>query len=247
MRVGRQIEFLGLRFDCSSIDEALADIAAQAPDCRFRYVLTPNVQNVVQLSEDRAALDPVFARAWRVLCDSRVLALLARLTGQQLPVVPGSDLTPRLVEHADRHGLTIAVIGSSAADCARLAERFPRLRIARHTPPMGFIGNDAEVAKCVDFVVATRAPLVFLAVGMPRQAVLAARIADHPQAVGVGLCIGASIDFLTGRQSRAPLWMQRLCLEWLYRLLRDPARMAHRYLVECPRIFHLMLAARSRQ
>jgi Glycosyl transferase WecG/TagA/CpsF family len=90
----------------------------------------------------------------------------------------------------------------------------------------------------VDFVVKAGAPLIFLAVGRPQQEILASRIADHPQARGVGLCIGASIDFLTGIQRRAPLWIQNSGLEWLYRLISDPQRFARRYLLESPWIFY---------
>jgi exopolysaccharide biosynthesis WecB/TagA/CpsF family protein len=105
---------------------------------------------------------------------------------------------------------------------------------------MAFIKSDLEVQKCVNFVIKTQAPLVFLAVGMPQQEILARHIADHPHARGVGLCIGASIDFLTGKQRRASVWVQKAGLEWLHRLLSDPRRLASRYLIECPRIFYLI-------
>jgi hypothetical protein len=61
------------------------------------------------------------------------------------------------------------------------------------------------------------------------------------------LCIGASIDFLTGKQHRAPVWLQKVGLEWLHRLLSNPRRLAFRYLIECPRIFHLMFYASGRR
>jgi N-acetylglucosaminyldiphosphoundecaprenol N-acetyl-beta-D-mannosaminyltransferase len=105
---------------------------------------------------------------------------------------------------------------------------------------MGFIRSELEVRKCVDFVVKAQAPLVFIAVGRPQQEILASRIADHPQARGVGLCIGASIDFLTGAQRRAPIWVQKVGLEWSYRLLSDPQRFARRYLLESPQIFYFV-------
>jgi UDP-N-acetyl-D-mannosaminuronic acid transferase (WecB/TagA/CpsF family) len=55
-----------------------------------------------------------------------------------------------------------------------------------------------------------------------------------------------SIDFLTGKQRRAPLWVQKAGLEWLYRLLSDPRRLASRYLIECPKIFYLMFSKRRK-
>ena len=235
MSMVESVYFLGSRFDTGSIEDAARDILAETGGC-FKYVVTPNVLHMVRLLEDPATMQPLFERAWRVFCDSRVLSRLARLGGLRLPVVTGSDLTARLVARAAEQRLTVAVVGPTAADCAALRARYPGLNVVSHTPPMGFIASEHEVQKCVDFVVKAQAPLVFLAVGMPQQEMLARRIAEQPQARGVGLCIGASIDFLTGKQLRAPVWMQKASLEWLYRLLSNPQRLASRYLIECPRI-----------
>jgi len=239
MSTGESAYFLGSRFDTGSIDEAACNILAETHG-RFRYVVTPNVHHIVRLLEDPATMRPLYDRAWRVFCDSRVLSCLAWVNGHKLPVITGSDLTADLIARAANQRLTIAVIGPTGASCARLQERYPGLNVVVHTLPMGFIKSELEVQKSVDFVVKTQAPLVFLAVGMPQQEILANHIADHPQARGVGLCIGASIDFLTGQQRRAPVWLQKVGLEWLYRLLSDPQRLARRYLIECPRIFHHM-------
>jgi exopolysaccharide biosynthesis WecB/TagA/CpsF family protein len=191
-------------------------------------------------------MQPLYERAWRVFCDSRVLSRLAWLNGVRLPVITGSDLTARLIARAGEQRLKIALIGPTAAACAALGTRYPGLNVEVHTPPMGFVNSEDEVQKCIDFVVRIQAPLIFLAVGAPQQEILARRIADHPQVRGVGLCIGASIDFLTGKQSRAPVWVQRAGFEWLHRLLSDPRRLAWRYLVECPRIFYLMCLKRGK-
>jgi exopolysaccharide biosynthesis WecB/TagA/CpsF family protein len=188
---------------------------------------------------------PLYERAWRVFCDSRVLSRLAWLSGLHLPVIVGSDLTARLIARAGEQRLTIALVGPTASACAVLGSKNPSLNIVFYTPPMGFIASEHEVRKCVDFVVKTQAPLVFLAVGMPQQEILARHIADHPRARGVGLCIGASIDFLTGKQHRAPVWVQKAGFEWLHRLLSDPRRLASRYLIECPRIFYLICLKRT--
>jgi exopolysaccharide biosynthesis WecB/TagA/CpsF family protein len=237
--------FLGSRFDAGSIEDAVRDIMAETSG-RFRYVVTPNVQHMVNILEDPANMRPLYERAWRVFCDSRVLGRLARLGGRHLSLITGSDLTASVIARASERRLTIALVGPTAAACAALQTRYPGLNAVFYTPPMGFITSEHEIQKCVDFVVNTQAALVFLAVGMPRQEILAWRIADNPEARGVGLCIGASIDFLTGKQSRAPCWVQRAGLEWLHRLLSDPRRLARRYLLECPRIFYLMFLHRGK-
>lgn len=231
--------FLGLGFDTGSIDEAADDIFAEAHE-RFKYIVTPNVHHMVKLLEDPTTMRPLYEGAWRVFCDSRVLSRLARVNGLKLPVITGSDLTADLITRAANHGLTIAIIGPTQAACARLQEKYPGLQVLLHTPKMGFIRSELEVRKCVDFVVKAQAPLVFLAVGRPQQEMLASRIAEHPQARGVGLCIGASIDFLTGAQGRAPVWVQKVGLEWFYRLISNPRRFTRRYLLESPQIFYFV-------
>lgn len=238
-------EFLGVAFHGDTIESAARLILAQPHTAPFRYVVTPNVQHIVAILEQPERYAPLYRDAWRLYCDSRVLARLARLRGRRLPVIPGSDLTARLIEDADRAGLKVALIGPPVAEARRLAALYPRLSIACHTPPMGFIGNEAEVQRCIEFVVREKAALVFIAVGMPRQEILASRLAADGRAAGIGLCIGASIDFLTGRQRRAPQWMQKAGIEWLHRLLSDPVRLASRYLIECPKIFLFMLRRAS--
>jgi N-acetylglucosaminyldiphosphoundecaprenol N-acetyl-beta-D-mannosaminyltransferase len=231
--------FLGLRFDMGSIEEAASDIFEERPK-RFKYIVTPNVHHMVRLLEDPVTMRPLYEGAWRVFCDSRVMSRLARVSGLRLPVITGSDLTANLIRRATEQRLTIAVIGPTTEACARLQKKYPGLHILSHTPKMGFIRSELEVRKCVDFVVQAHTPLVFLAVGRPQQEILASRIAEHPQARGVGLCIGASIDFLTGAQRRAPVWVQKVGLEWMYRLISDPQRFARRYLLESPRIFYFV-------
>jgi N-acetylglucosaminyldiphosphoundecaprenol N-acetyl-beta-D-mannosaminyltransferase len=239
MSTGESTYFLGSRFNTGSIEEVARNILAETHE-HFKYIVTPNVHHMVRLHEDPATLQPLYEQAWRVFCDSRVLSRLAWFSGHKLPVVTGSDLTAHLIARAADECLTIAVIGPTPEASAVLRNRYPGLNVVVHTPPVGFIKSESEVKKCVDFVVKTQAPLVFLAVGMPQQEILAHHIADHPQARGVGLCIGASIDFLTGKQRRAPVWVQKAGLEWLHRLLSDPRRLAARYLIECPRIFYLI-------
>ena len=238
--IERTEEFLGISFHCDTMEVAVQRLL-MSPQAQFRYVVTPNVSDLVTMLENPSDFSAIYAGAWRRYCDSRVLRAVARLYGKHLSLVTGSDLTARLLAEADRLGLRVLVIGPQKEDCAKLRDRFSRVKIVTHTPPMGFISSEAAVKECVDVVVRERAPLVFLAVGMPRQAILAHRIASSGQAVGVGLCIGAAIDFLTGKQQRAPLWMQRAGIEWLYRLLSQPRRLASRYLIQCPKIVYYLM------
>jgi UDP-N-acetyl-D-mannosaminuronic acid transferase (WecB/TagA/CpsF family) len=106
---------------------------------------------------------------------------------------------------------------------------------------MGFMRDPAEVTACLDFIEA-HSPFrfCFLALGSPQQEKLAQALKARGLARGLALCIGASINFLTGEERRAPRWMRRSGLEWSHRLMLAPRRMAHRYLVRGPRVFGLL-------
>ncbi|MEG8037970.1 WecB/TagA/CpsF family glycosyltransferase [Sphingomonas sp. LR60] len=237
--------FIGIDFDPLDTDAAvtwLRQITAATP---FRYVVTPNVDHIVRL-EALGEQDPVGGELWRayraaalVLCDSRVLARLARFYGIELPLAPGSDLTVRLFADVAQPGDRIAIIGGDEPLLTALRARFPTLGIVQHIPPMGMLGNSAALAAAVAFGREAAARFVLIAVGSPQQELLAARIAEAGGAHGCGLCIGASLDFIVGRQRRAPRVVQRLGLEWAHRLASQPGRLWRRYLVDGPRIFRL--------
>ncbi len=241
---GKTAEFLELRFD--AIDEAgvLAMIACRAADAPFAYIVTPNVDHVVRLHRHRSDLWPVYRQAWLTLCDSRILASLARRAGLGLPVVPGSDLTLAMVRGAIGPGDRIAILGGGASIADEVRARYGFTDVVHYDPPMGFVRDPAEVARAAEFLIRARARYSFLAVGSPQQEIIAQRVARSGRAVGVGLCIGASLDFLIGRQTRAPRLMQTMGLEWLFRLLSSPRRMWRRYLVEGPAIFALFTSWR---
>ena len=80
----------------------------------------------------------------------------------------------------------------------------------------------------------------FLAVGSPQQEIVAQALKMRGIARGLALCVGASINFVTGIEKRAPPWVRRIGFEWLYRLSQNPKRLAYRYLVRGPRIFLLL-------
>ncbi len=241
---GATAEFLGVRFDTVDERQALAMIAARAADAPFAYIVTPNVDHVVRLHRHRPDLWPVYRQAWLTLCDSRILAGLARRAGLGLPVVPGSDLTLAMVRGAIRPGDRIAILGGGASIADELRTRYGFTDIVHYDPPMGFVRDPAEVARAAEFLIAARARYSFLAVGSPQQEIVARHVERSGRAVGVGLCIGASLDFLVGRQTRAPRVMQVMGLEWLFRLLSSPRRMWRRYLIEGPVIFALFTSWR---
>lgn len=235
------VRLLGLEFADLDGPAAAALIAQQSAGAPFRYVVTPNADHLVRLAR-QPAFSAAYAGAWLRLLDSRVVARAARLLGLAAPhVVPGSDLTAMLLAAHLTPGERVTIVGLRDGWLPALVRRYRLGAVAHYDPPTGFENLPETFQAVVAFVLAHPARFTFLAVGSPRQEMLAAAIAATGQARGVGLCVGASLDFLSGAMPRAPVWMQRAGLEWLHRLASDPRRLARRYLVEDPEVFALLL------
>ncbi|WP_375427130.1 WecB/TagA/CpsF family glycosyltransferase [uncultured Sphingomonas sp.] len=233
-------EFLDLYFDTWAIDRVRSWLAERDADSPYAYVVTPNVDHMVRLANAPAEVRRAYAEADLRLCDSRVLARLAAFAGVRLSVVPGSDLTADLFQTLLRPEDTVCLIGGDDGDGDRLMALYPALTIMQHRPPMGLRRDPVARGRAVDVAVAAGARVVLFAVGSPQQELLAREMADRPDARGTAMCIGASIDFLLGTQTRAPEIVRRLSMEWAWRLLTDPRRLARRYLMEGPAIFPMV-------
>jgi exopolysaccharide biosynthesis WecB/TagA/CpsF family protein len=221
--------------------DSFLEVARHFGQHRYGFVVTPNVDHLIRLHDD-PAFRSLYAKASYVLLDSRFLAHLLRLTRRlQLPVCPGSDLTRQLFERVIAAEDGIVLIGGNDTQARQLANRYGLDNLAHFNPPRRFIEDPAAVEDCLQFIEA-HSPFRFclLAVGSPQQEVLAQRLQARGVARGLTLCVGASIDLMTDVERRAPRWMQACALEWLYRLLQNPARMAPRYLVRGPRVFRLL-------
>ena len=207
----------------------------------YGYVVTPNVDHLIRYYDDASFRD-LYRTASFVLLDSRFLAAFLYVTTRvRLPTCPGSDVTAELFDHVIVPDDRIVVIGGTDQQAQRLVQKYG-LRGLRHlNPPMGFIHDPQAVETCLRFIEA-QSPFRFclLAIGSPQQEILARALQLRSHARGLAFCIGASINFLTGTERRAPLWMQKWGLEWVFRLGQNPGRLAKRYLVRGPRIFFML-------
>jgi exopolysaccharide biosynthesis WecB/TagA/CpsF family protein len=224
---------------------AFVDVAADFGADRYGYVVTPNADHLVRYHEN-PHFRATYEAADYVLLDSRALAAAIRLLkGLRIRVCTGADLTARLLSRIVAPSDRIVLIGGSAAQARRVAELCGLEDLRHHNPPMGFTNDHAATEECLQFI-EEQAPFrfCFLAVGSPQQELLARQLQSRGRARGLVLCVGAAVNFISGAERRAPRWVQRLALEWLFRLVLNPRRLAHRYLVRAPRA--LALLARTR-
>lgn len=212
---------------------------------RYGYVVTPNVDHLIRCHED-PSYHSVYRSATYVLLDSRFAAhLLGVVKGLRLPVCPGSDLFPALLTQVVAPTDRLVLIGGSQRQAQTLARTYGLRDLRHHNPPMGFITDAVAVRNCLEFIEeASPFRFCFLAIGAPQQEQIAFQLLQRDRARGLALCLGASLNFVTGVERRAPVWMQRSGSEWLYRLIQDPKRLGKRYLVRGPRIFGHLRRAR---
>lgn len=215
------------------IDETnlMTALRGQAPSQGHGYVVTPNIDHVQRLYSlaKKNALVEIYRNAKFSVCDSRILQRLMSISGHAAPpVVTGSGLTARLFEELLTPQDRVVIIGGSEPVIEKVRAKYPALQIQHRNPSMGFIHKPREVDELVSFCREAAGDFIFLAVGSPQQELLAARFGEALPG-GISLCVGASLNFIVGEETRAPRWMQKISCEWLYRLLQNPRRLARRY------------------
>lgn len=176
---------------------------------------------------------------WLNLIDGAPIATQARrMTGVSYPRLAGSDIIGGILTDLSTAGLAVAVVGGSADVTSslrqRLASDYPGVRFAGHwTPERSTLSSRAECVALCDELRATQADVILVCLGKPRQERWIAEYGPQTGAAAL-LAFGAVVDFLAGRVSRAPRWVSRVGVEWMWRLMLEPRRLAKRYLVDGP-------------
>jgi exopolysaccharide biosynthesis WecB/TagA/CpsF family protein/anti-anti-sigma factor len=228
----RGITLLGIPFEHITLAEAVRRIEEMVDSGHPHYVVTPNVDFLVQARRD-AELRRILIEADLAVCDGTPVRWASRLLGNALPErVAGADLVPWLIQVAAEKNYRLFFLGgtpeANEAAVANLRARFPRVNIAGHYSPPFQPLHEMDHDEIARRVRAARPDLLFVSFGCPKAEKW---IATHYLAleVPVTIGVGATIDFLAGRVKRAPVWMQRAGLEWVFRLCQEPRRLFRRY------------------
>jgi N-acetylglucosaminyldiphosphoundecaprenol N-acetyl-beta-D-mannosaminyltransferase len=219
---------------------------------RGGWVVTHNLDHLRRLERDAAFAELCRSANLRV-ADGMPLVWASRIQGQRLPGrVAGSSLINTLSAAAAEVGMSIYLLGGNPGTAERagkiLAQRHTGLRLSGAVcPPLGFEADAAYVEQLKQELVAAAPDIVYVGLGSPKQERLIAELAPLlPGAWFLG--VGISFSFVCGEVVRAPLWVQRLGLEWLHRLAQEPGRLAKRYLLHgLPFAAKLMVSAIRRR
>jgi N-acetylglucosaminyldiphosphoundecaprenol N-acetyl-beta-D-mannosaminyltransferase len=240
-----RMSFLGVRAD--KIDGATAlnslrTFAKHGGDRSPAHVFFTNVHSIHLARRDQDFMDLINS-ADLALPDGAGLKIAGRLFGT--PIVEnlnGTDLTPRFLKIAESEGLTVYLLGGLPevveACCRWISETYPDLRIVgcHH----GHFSPDEE-RSIIEEINTVQPQILLVALGSPRQEQWIARNSQHLKA-GVCMGVGGLFDFLSGSKSRAPQWMRRIGIEWIYRFVQDPKTKWDRVFIEIPTFLALIAA-----
>lgn len=233
---------LGVPFHPWTMEETVQEIDRRIQSDLFTQHVAVNVALVVQMRDDPELRQAVLG-AEIVSADGMGIVLCARTFKSRLPErVAGIDLFLRLLHLSSERGYPVYLLGAKPEVIERAVERlrssYPRLSIAgwHH----GYIWEDEAAA--VDAVRNSGAKLLFVAISSPLKELFIGRWRER-LGVRFAMGVGGSFDVVAGVTRRAPRWMQRAGLEWLFRLLQEPRRLWKRYLVTNVRFAGLLIGA----
>ena len=201
-------------------------------------VVTPNV-NLTLLQQRDAEFRRVLNQASLCVVDGKPIYWASRLFKKDLPeVVTGSDLVPAVFSAHQKtrshEKLKVYLLGAGEGVAERAAHNImtqhPAVDVCGvYSPPFGFEHDEAECRAICERIQASQASLLVIGLGAPKQELWADKYLKQT-GVKVAVCAGATIDFMAGEKARAPVWMTRAGLEWLFRVVTEPKRLAKRYL-----------------
>jgi len=223
----------GIPFMMTTIEEASSYVRENAANLSGKYICFANAHTMV-MAHDNPEMNKAEKEATMVFPDGApVRRKLCKKTGRFCERVAGPDFMRDVFEHTRDGKITHFFYGSSQETLdklkANLEKTYPGIVIKGMISPPYRALTDEEQAEYIKQINDAKADIVWIGLGAPKQELWMLKYA--PQIHGVLAGVGAGFDFHAGTIKRAPKWVQRMSLEWLYRLFQDPARLFKRYFV----------------
>lgn len=239
MNAGDRIKILDVGFDNVTLEELLRDM-------KRGVLVTPNVDNLM-MARRNPEFKELLNKAEYSVCDSRIIQYTSSWVGPQIKeAIPGSSLFPAFCRyHADNPDVRIFMLGGKDGvpqeAMRRVNERAGRrMAVGAYSPPMGFEHDEAECDRIVDLIKASGATVILVGLGNPKQLIWIDRYRDRLPEIDLFMALGATIDFEAGNIKRAPKWIQKMRIEWLFRFILEPRRLFRRYFIDdLPYFYHL--------
>lgn len=239
-----RMKFLNTEVDNLTMNEAVQKIEQLILSKKTSYVVTPNVDHIVKLETDKE-FQKVYKEADLILTDGMPLIWISKVKKKPIKEkVSGSDLFPEVCKLAANKGYKVFLLGAAEGVAAKAAENLKKKYeglniVGSYSPSYGFEKNKDEINRIIEMINKVKPDILAVGLGAPKQEKFLYNFRKQ-LSVPVSLAIGASIDFEAGNVNRAPKWMQKSGIEWVYRLIKEPRRMFKRYLVDDMKIFRIV-------
>jgi N-acetylglucosaminyldiphosphoundecaprenol N-acetyl-beta-D-mannosaminyltransferase len=238
-----RVKILNIEVDNISVNELLRSFTRG-------LLVTPNVDHLIQLQKNRVFFD-AYRQADFVTVDSQIVYWATKFLGHPVKEkVSGSDFFPAYCDfHKNNPSIRIFLLGGRpgvALQAARNvnAKAGREIVTGAHSPSMSFATNAVECEAAIGMINDSGANVLVVGLGAPKQEIWIAKYRARMPGIHTFMALGATLDFEAGTVSRAPRWMSRCGLEWLYRLAKEPGRMWQRYLVRDLPFFYLLIKQR---
>jgi N-acetylglucosaminyldiphosphoundecaprenol N-acetyl-beta-D-mannosaminyltransferase len=229
------IEILDIKIHRYRLEDAMNQIEIFLKSCKKHQICVTNVYSVVMMQKDEE-----FRKANNssslVVADGMPLVWVSRLFGETIPErISGADLFYELCKCSSQKGYSFFFLGSTQTVlnkmCKNLKEQFPDLRIVGiYSPPYKEIFSDSENLEMIKRINEVKPDILWVGMTAPKQEKWIYHNLDKID-VKIAIGVGAVFDFVAGTVKRAPLWMQKIGLEWLFRFMQEPHRLWKRYLI----------------
>lgn len=237
MNINNFTQFLNIRIQSLKQNELLQEV-------KKGVIITPNVDHLVKLQKDEEFYNAYQQAEW-IVCDSKILYFLSKLLKKPLPeAIPGSSFFTAFYEyHKDNPNCKIFLLGAAEGIAVKAMERINQkvgrdIVVGAHSPSYGFEKKEAECEELIKIVNESGANVLLVGVGAPKQEKWIMKYRDRMPKVDIFMGLGATIDFEAGTLKRAPIFWQKIGMEWLYRCLKEPKRLFKRYFIDDMQFFY---------
>lgn len=207
-------------------------------------LVTPNIDHLVKLQTDKEFYDAYQQAKW-VVCDSQILYFISKILKYPLPeAIPGSSFFTAFYEyHKNNPNCRIFLLGAAEGVAIKAMERINKkvgraIIVGAHSPSYGFEKKQEECEELIQIINESGANVLLVGVGAPKQEKWIIKYRDRMPQIEIFMALGATIDFEAGTLKRAPIFWQKIGMEWLYRCLKEPKRLFKRYFIDDMKFFY---------
>lgn len=211
------------------------------------FLVTPNVDHLIKLQKDKEFYEIYKSADW-IICDSKIISLCLSFLGTPIKeVIPGSSFFTAFYEyHKNNEKIKIFLLGSAEGIATQAMDKINskvgrNIVIGAHSPSFGFENNEEECSSIISLINESGANVLLVGVSAPKQEKWIYKYRNELHQIDIFLPLGATIDFEAGHINRAPIFFQKIALEWFYRMIKDPKRLIKRYLIEDLPFFYYLI------